>query len=286
MTIAITHAFISAKGDGTDATLVRPSDWNASHSTSVDSGQLIGRLSAGIGAFEEIPISAFMASLLAAADAPTLAGLIGLYTTGDVKYTFSAAPSNGWILINGFGSIGSAASGATLRANADTLALYTLVYNNCADGYAPVSGGRTGNATNDFNANKILTLPQLLGRSPIGAGNAQGGLTTRVLGSVIGEENHLLSTTEMPSHYHSASIYAPGHTHGVSGGVYGGTSMTSFSPPGFSAPFSASAIVINTAFTGVRVNSSNGLDTTYSAGGGGAHNNMHPAVGLNVMVKL
>ena len=30
--MAITHAFVSAKGDGADATVVRPSDWNAAHS--------------------------------------------------------------------------------------------------------------------------------------------------------------------------------------------------------------------------------------------------------------
>src|SRR3990167_3314272 len=29
--MALTHAFVSAKADGADATLVRPSDWNADH---------------------------------------------------------------------------------------------------------------------------------------------------------------------------------------------------------------------------------------------------------------
>ncbi len=32
----VKHAFVSAKTDGADATLVRPSDWNASHSGSSD----------------------------------------------------------------------------------------------------------------------------------------------------------------------------------------------------------------------------------------------------------
>ena len=119
MTIQIKHAFTSAKGDGGDATQVQPSYWNASHSTSMASGQLIGRLTAGAGAFEEIPISAYMAGLLAAADAAGLAAVLGLFETGDVKYTFRTAASAGWLLMLGgtgsqFSTIGNAVSNAVL----------------------------------------------------------------------------------------------------------------------------------------------------------------------------
>lgn len=31
----VTHPFVSAKSDGGDATLVKPSDWNASHTVSI-----------------------------------------------------------------------------------------------------------------------------------------------------------------------------------------------------------------------------------------------------------
>ena len=41
--MAITHAFVSAIGDGADATLVRPSNWNAAHTdTGVTSGSYVG----------------------------------------------------------------------------------------------------------------------------------------------------------------------------------------------------------------------------------------------------
>ena len=49
MTLAITHAFVSAKGDGADATLVRPSNWNAGHATSMANNQILGNTSGGAG---------------------------------------------------------------------------------------------------------------------------------------------------------------------------------------------------------------------------------------------
>lgn len=286
MTIQIKHAFVSAKGDGGDATLVRPSNWNAAHSTSMATGQLIGRLSAGAGAFEEIPISAYMANLLASADANALAAALGLFTTGDVKYTFQAGPPAGWISLSNVSNlqtIGSAASGATLRANADTQALYVMLYTNLSDALAPVSGGRSGNAVNDFNANKTLSVPQLAGKSPMGAGAAGGGLSIRIYGTTYGEENHVLLTSELAVHFHPAGISDSGHAHSytrLSGGLRNdGTSALTVNT-------SQIGDTTGVSLTGVRVSSPNGVDTTYSAGGNVAHNTIHPVITLNVFVKL
>lgn len=58
MAITITHAFVSAKADGGDATLVKPSDWNAAEVTSMATGKLLGRTTAAAGVFEEITPSA------------------------------------------------------------------------------------------------------------------------------------------------------------------------------------------------------------------------------------
>lgn len=54
MAITIVHSFVSAKADGGDATLVRPSDWNAGLVTSMATGKLLGRTTAAAGVFEEI----------------------------------------------------------------------------------------------------------------------------------------------------------------------------------------------------------------------------------------
>lgn len=57
--VSFKHLFTSAKADGGDTTLVKPSDWNAEHevTTSAD-GVILGRpAGAGAGAIEELPMS-------------------------------------------------------------------------------------------------------------------------------------------------------------------------------------------------------------------------------------
>ena len=87
----------------------------------------------------------------------------------------------------------------------------------------------------------------------------------------------------MPSHYHGASIYDPGHTHGgtfADGGSLVGTPGGSFNV--ISTHYSGVA----NAFTGVRVNSSNGLDTTASTGGGNPFSIVDPMLLATVYLKL
>lgn len=57
MAIAIAHAFVSGKADPPDASLVKPSDWNANHVLTMGSGKLVGRTTASSGAAEEIAVS-------------------------------------------------------------------------------------------------------------------------------------------------------------------------------------------------------------------------------------
>lgn len=108
------------------------------------------------------------------------------FTTGDAIMTWKTTATSGWIIHND-GSIGNAASAATCRANADTSALFVLLYDQFNDTLAPVSGGRGANAAADFAANKNLTLPPALGRAIVVAG-AGAGLTNRPLGDVAGAE--------------------------------------------------------------------------------------------------
>ena len=65
----------------------------------------------------------------------------------------------------------------------------------------------SGDGSTTFN------LPDLRGRTAIGAGQADG-LSDRIIGQAIGEESHTLSISEMPQHAHSGRTDTAGnHTH-------------------------------------------------------------------------
>ncbi len=100
--------------------------------------------------------------------APPSAGFVA----GDVKLTLNLTET-GWVVMDD-GTIGSAASGASNRANADTSALFTVLWDNVADQWAPVSTGRGASAAADFAADKTIQLTRTLGRmlACLGTGKA------------------------------------------------------------------------------------------------------------------
>jgi microcystin-dependent protein len=146
------------------------------------------------------------------------------FSTGDMKPTYKTTADTGWVMMND-GTIGSGASGATTRANADTVTLYTLLWNNCssptANASCTVATGLGANAAADFAANKALALPKVLGRMVASAG-AGSGLTSRTLGTVTGAETVTIAAANLPAHTHVTNSAAA--TFGVSTG--GGAQIT------------------------------------------------------------
>lgn len=170
-------------------------------------------------------------------------GILNVPRTGDIRpnYSLLGTAPPGWIPFND-GSIGNLLSTATTRHNVDTFPLYNFLYTNVSDTYAPVSGGRTGSAINDFLANKILTLPLMLGRV-LGSGGTGAGLTTRTLGETVGAESYSLLQSDLAQHIHqiAGQITTANNTGGgsnvgisaqnnsVTGGIDGYTTQTPFS---------------------------------------------------------
>jgi hypothetical protein len=111
---------------------------------------------------------------------------------GEIQFMARKTPPEGWLKMNGQ-TIGSAASGATLRANADTLDLYTVLWNDCANTELPIqdSAGvasvRGASAAADFAANKRLPVPDMRGEIPRGLDDGRGVDTGRVFGSAQGD---------------------------------------------------------------------------------------------------
>jgi len=155
-----------------------------------------------------------------------------LMKTGEVFFKFKDGTRTGAVRANGR-TIGSATSGATERANADTANLFTELYNALSNTVCPVSGGRGANAAADFAASKTLILPDLRGSVPVGLDTMGNGAGSRfdasvpfivgnatTPGSTAGANHVTLDATMIPAHTHTflATTGAAGtHAHTYSG---------------------------------------------------------------------
>jgi hypothetical protein len=184
---------------------------------------------------------------------------ISAFETGDAKLTFKTTASAGWILCDD-GSIGNASSGATTRANSDTAALFTVLYNAVTSLVVQDSSGSTvsrgASAAADYAANRRLVIPKALGRSLAIAGSGSG-LTARVLGSTAGSETETPTLAKTANHDHSTQI---------SRGQVAGTASY--------------------AYTQVWSGPTSDLQRTEAVGSGSPLNILDPRVHLNILIKL
>lgn len=207
----------------------------------------------------------------------TYANSVAGLAAGTVQmYAGTSAPS-GWLLCQG-----QAVSRTTYSA------LFTAIGTTWG----------TGDGSNTFN------LPDLRGRSPIGAGTGTG-LSARTLGTAGGEETHKLVTSEIPVHNHADS----GHSHGVgtlatanesahthtttnaanfivssSSGLAAGSTAAAGSGAATWGQTSATAAgsAHNHTITGT---SASATATIGNTGGDGTHNNMQPWICLQFIIK-
>lgn len=164
------------------------------------------------------------------------------FSTGDTKMTYKVVADTGWVMMDN-GTIGDGSSGASNRANADTSALFTLLWNNTS---LTVSTGRGASASADFAAHKTIQLPQISGSFPkIGS----SGLATTGGASTV-----TLSTANLPPYTPSGTVTTVciqsgnataqfpdqgGPTKFAVGGTSSGGSLAQ--PMGFSSTFAGNA---------------------------------------------
>lgn len=95
MTVSLKHTFQSAKGDGTDATLVQPSNWNAEHTLTLAADSVLGR-GATSGAATEIPCTSVGRSLIAAANVAAAQAVLGVVPSGTKMLFAQTSAPTGW----------------------------------------------------------------------------------------------------------------------------------------------------------------------------------------------
>lgn len=171
--------------------------------------------------------------------------IINGFRTGDIRTSLNTFSPFGWVPAND-GTIGSASSGATTRANVDTWPLYSVLWNGVSNTYAPVSTGRGATALADFTANKTITLTKTLSRF-IGEAGAGSGLTTYTLGQTAGAESQSTTLVEanLPPHAHAYNfplVVAAGTGAGTN--INAGTGSANNTGPGngTSTPFNVATI--------------------------------------------
>jgi microcystin-dependent protein len=189
-------------------------------------------------------------------------------------------------------SYANAIAGTALNTSGTQSGVHTLYH--CPYGL--------GNGSTTFNA------PDFRGRIPVGKGSG-AGLTARPLGYSFGAETVALATTELPSHNHT--LTDSGHTHtGTSGnqsanhvhtpqtdgvaigqGQYGFSAVgggyqpiliISYSDTGSYVAYGGTSADHTHSFT---TGSGNANITIGNSGSGTAHQNMHPSLCVNYIIK-
>ncbi|MFQ3247037.1 MAG: microcystin-dependent protein [Arenicella sp.] len=135
--------------------------------------------------------------------------LNGAWMVGDIRVTGRASAAPGWVFLAAQ-TVGSSSSAAQLKGP-DYLALFEL-----AKSWAPNSGSE------DWAAGDIITLPDMRGRTVVGAdnlGGASAGVVASsqadVVGGVFGTESAALSSAQLPIHNHTMNAKgAHNHTMG------------------------------------------------------------------------
>lgn len=218
-----------------------------------------------------------------------------ILSTGDLKWRPTSESLAGWVRANGR-TVGSATSGATERANADTSALFVWLWTNFADAICPVSGGRGANAAADFAANKTIGLIDMRGRGPLGVDDMGNAAASRLTGGTFtvgnattpassgGEAAHTLLTGESGQKAIAAApvtVTDPGHQHTTTAGA--GTAALAASGGGFSFPQGTNSSVIASSVNTTGISAALTLAGSSAAG---AHNNLAPFLSGYWYVRL
>jgi hypothetical protein len=215
--------------------------------------------------------------------------------TGWLQPIYGTGVVAGFVRCNGR-TIGSSTSGATERANADTLALFTFLW-NCGDLTLAVSTGRGVSAAADWGANKTIALPDFRGRAIAGLdgmGNSLSGRLTStystgtpdLLGSAAGAESQTLTLAQTPTGITCAGTVTVNPNGNA--GIFVPVNSTFWTFAAF--PSSSGVIIVPSSGSGATIVGTNvfsGANTlTSNNTSGNPHPIMQPTLLMTFYVKL
>lgn len=218
-----------------------------------------------------------------------------LWATGDIKVRHGTGVVSGFVRGNGR-TIGSASSGASERANADTSALFQYLW--AADSTLTVSSGRGGTAAGDFAANKTIALPDYRSRTLAGladmgntaltilSGNVvDNSETVSTLGATLGVGSVTLTAAQIAAHAHPATFAGSAmaaHSHSIhsrdDSGQPSGSTVSDNNSSGL-----ANGVTTDAASAGTPAGT---VTVSNNTGGDGAHPNAQPTALVTIYVKL
>jgi hypothetical protein len=146
------------------------------------------------------------------------------FITGDTIWVPVDTTRASWVRANGR-TIGSAASSATERANADTEDLYEFLWTNFSDSLCPVTGGRGGSAAADFAANKPIGTLDMRDTGAFGL-SSMGATSTGLLGTTAGAAGGATTATILQANLPSYNLSVASITGSVSTTLTNGTNVT------------------------------------------------------------
>lgn len=225
-----------------------------------------------------------------------------ILATGDFKQVYNTGVLSGFVRCNGR-TIGGATSGATERANADTSALFSFLWN--ADANLAVSGGRGVSAAADFAANKALTLPDCRGRVLAGLDDMGNSAASRLTSSYFGTgattlgssgssaESTTLTLAQLPTGITSVNAsQAIAVNQSVNGSglvrpIYGANGTFASANATGGGSFTVPAVSLGGTWDAIAaISGTNSISVTSNNTSGSAHRTVQPTILLTTYIKL